>query len=128
MCTIFVFFLLLKIFAWQFCKCFATFQQTIVWALFWIPNTKLHYADSHIYFSATSGRKTSFALHPIDDFDVRDFDSQEMTYDSTGMFHWCPPRSIEEVILVWKFFAGIVSKYSATKIIFRNEIKLRWLF
>lgn len=65
-----------------------------------IPNTKLHYADSHIYFSATSGRKTSFALHPIDDFDVRDFDSQEMTYDSTGMFHWCPPRSIEEVILV----------------------------
>nr|UGC41721.1 calcium-activated potassium channel slo-1 [Ditylenchus destructor] len=30
---------------------------------------------------------------------VRDFEQQDMKYDSTGMFHWCPNRSIEECIL-----------------------------
>jgi potassium large conductance calcium-activated channel subfamily M alpha protein 1 len=29
----------------------------------------------------------------------RDFEQQDMKYDSTGMFHWCPSRSIEECIL-----------------------------
>ncbi len=28
-----------------------------------------------------------------------DFEKTEMKYDSTGMFHWCPARSIEECIL-----------------------------
>lgn len=27
------------------------------------------------------------------------FEQQDMKYDSTGMFHWCPARSIEECIL-----------------------------
>lgn len=27
------------------------------------------------------------------------FEQQDMKYDNTGMFHWCPPRSIEECIL-----------------------------
>ncbi|KAH7730180.1 calcium-activated potassium channel transcript variant 4 [Aphelenchoides avenae] len=30
---------------------------------------------------------------------VREFEQQDMKYDSTGMFHWCPARSIEECIL-----------------------------
>ena len=28
-----------------------------------------------------------------------DFEKTEMKYDSTGMFHWCPARPIEECIL-----------------------------
>ncbi len=28
-----------------------------------------------------------------------DFEKTEMKYDSTGMFHWCPAKSIEECIL-----------------------------
>uniref|UniRef100_A0AAF5I3Q8 BK channel n=1 Tax=Strongyloides stercoralis TaxID=6248 RepID=A0AAF5I3Q8_STRER len=36
----------------------------------------------------------------IRDFDItREFEQQDMKYDSTGMFHWCPPRPIEECIL-----------------------------
>ena len=31
-----------------------------------------------------------------------DFEKTEMKYDSTGMFHWTPPRSIEDCILVRK--------------------------
>ena len=29
-----------------------------------------------------------------------DFDKTEMKYDSTGMFHWTPSRSLEDCILV----------------------------
>ena len=29
-----------------------------------------------------------------------DFEKTEMKYDSTGMFHWTPSRSLEECILV----------------------------
>ena len=29
-----------------------------------------------------------------------DFEKTEMKYDSTGMFHWIPARSIEDCILV----------------------------
>ena len=29
-----------------------------------------------------------------------DFEKTEMKYDSTGMFHWTPARSIEDCILV----------------------------
>lgn len=28
-----------------------------------------------------------------------DFEKTEMKYDSTGMFHWCPARPIEDCIL-----------------------------
>jgi len=28
-----------------------------------------------------------------------DFEKTEMKYDSTGMFHWCPAKSLEECIL-----------------------------
>lgn len=31
--------------------------------------------------------------------DIGAFEQQDMKYDSTGMFHWCPSRSIEECIL-----------------------------
>ena len=38
----------------------------------------------------------------IADDQARDFDfvKTEMKYDSTGMFHWIPARSIEDCILV----------------------------
>ena len=32
-----------------------------------------------------------------------DFEKTEMKYDSTGMFHWCPARSLEDCILVSVF-------------------------
>lgn len=31
-----------------------------------------------------------------------DFEKTEMKYDSTGMFHWSPARSLEDCILVNK--------------------------
>lgn len=33
-----------------------------------------------------------------------DFEKTEMKYDSTGMFHWCPARSLEDCILVCGIF------------------------
>ena len=38
----------------------------------------------------------------IADDQAKDFDfaKNEMKYDSTGMFHWTPARSIEDCILV----------------------------
>jgi len=38
----------------------------------------------------------------IADDQARDFDFEktEMKYDSTGMFHWSPARSLEDCILV----------------------------
>ena len=40
--------------------------------------------------------------HPVIAPDKADFDFEktEMKYDSTGMFHWTPSRSLEECILV----------------------------
>ena len=40
--------------------------------------------------------KTSAGFIDSKDFD---FEKTEMKYDSTGMFHWCPARPIEECIL-----------------------------
>ena len=42
----------------------------------------------------------------IADDQARDFDfiKTEMKYDSTGMFHWIPARSIEDCILVRRNF------------------------
>ncbi|KAI1285718.1 Calcium-activated potassium channel slowpoke [Halotydeus destructor] len=42
------------------------------------------------------GNVTSAGFIDTKDFD---FDKTEMKYDSTGMFHWCPARPIEECIL-----------------------------
>ena len=42
----------------------------------------------------------------IADDQAKDFDfaKTEMKYDSTGMFHWTPARSIEDCILVRTHF------------------------
>uniref|UniRef100_A0AC35TLF4 BK channel n=1 Tax=Rhabditophanes sp. KR3021 TaxID=114890 RepID=A0AC35TLF4_9BILA len=54
-------------------------------------------------FNMGKGPKYSFASDSISDcraIDIgREFEQQDMKYDSTGMFHWCPPRHIEECIL-----------------------------
>ncbi|CAG0887609.1 unnamed protein product [Darwinula stevensoni] len=42
------------------------------------------------------GLKVGIADDQAQDFD---FEKMEMKYDSTGMFHWCPARSMEECIL-----------------------------
>ncbi|VDK86828.1 unnamed protein product [Litomosoides sigmodontis] len=47
------------------------------------------------------GRKNSLSLPPegrIIDFS-KEFEQQDMKYDSTGMFHWCPARTLEECVL-----------------------------
>ncbi|VDK87339.1 unnamed protein product [Onchocerca ochengi] len=47
------------------------------------------------------GRKNSLSLPPEGrtiDF-TKDFEQQDMKYDSTGMFHWCPARTLEECVL-----------------------------
>ena len=42
-----------------------------------------------------------------------DFEKTEMKYDSTGMFHWTPARSIEDCILdrnqvTYRFFSALI--------------------
>ncbi|CAG9533400.1 unnamed protein product, partial [Cercopithifilaria johnstoni] len=47
------------------------------------------------------GRKNSLSLPPEGrtiDFS-KEFEQQDMKYDSTGMFHWCPARTLEECVL-----------------------------
>ncbi|VBB28759.1 unnamed protein product, partial [Acanthocheilonema viteae] len=47
------------------------------------------------------GRKNSLSLPPEGrpiDF-TKEFEQQDMKYDSTGMFHWCPARTLEECVL-----------------------------
>lgn len=44
-----------------------------------------------------SGLTVGIADDQAKDFD---FEKTEMKYDSTGMFHWCPARSLEDCILV----------------------------
>lgn len=48
------------------------------------------------------GQKNSLSLPPENrtiDFS-KEFEQQDMKYDSTGMFHWCPARTLEECVLV----------------------------
>ena len=45
-----------------------------------------------------------------------DFEKTEMKYDSTGMFHWCPARSLEDCILV-----SILSLLSTKSLLCLNE-------
>uniref|UniRef100_A0A1I8EGT1 BK channel n=1 Tax=Wuchereria bancrofti TaxID=6293 RepID=A0A1I8EGT1_WUCBA len=47
------------------------------------------------------GQKNSLSLPPENrtiDFS-KEFEQQDMKYDSTGMFHWCPARTLEECVL-----------------------------
>ncbi|CAJ0590766.1 unnamed protein product [Cylicocyclus nassatus] len=49
----------------------------------------------------SSGRRTSMSIPPDGrgvDF-TKDFEQQDMKYDSTGMFHWCPARNLDECVL-----------------------------
>uniref|UniRef100_A0A915CCZ6 BK channel n=1 Tax=Parascaris univalens TaxID=6257 RepID=A0A915CCZ6_PARUN len=49
----------------------------------------------------SNGRKNSMSIPP-DGRGVeimKEFEQQDMKYDSTGMFHWCPARTLEECVL-----------------------------
>lgn len=53
-----------------------------------------------------------------------DFEKTEMKYDSTGMFHWSPAKSLEECILVsFKVLSARYSNYHLAIISHRIEIK-----
>ena len=59
----------------------------------------------------------------IADEQVKDFDfvRTEMKYDSTGMFHWTPARSIDECILVR--LRDTYTALCATKFYYRTVTK-----
>ncbi|GMS79498.1 hypothetical protein PENTCL1PPCAC_1673 [Pristionchus entomophagus] len=49
----------------------------------------------------SNGRRSSLSIPP-DGRGVdlgKEFEQQDMKYDSTGMFHWCPARNLEECVL-----------------------------
>nr|ACC68842.1 calcium-activated potassium channel [Ascaris suum] len=49
----------------------------------------------------SNGRKNSMSIPP-DGRGIeimKEFEQQDMKYDSTGMFHWCPARTLEECVL-----------------------------
>ncbi|CAI4223380.1 unnamed protein product [Auanema sp. JU1783] len=51
--------------------------------------------------SSGPGRRNSMSIPPDGrgvDF-TKDFEQQDMKYDSTGMFHWCPSRNLDESVL-----------------------------
>ena len=48
--------------------------------------------------SGPGGIQSGIADDQSKDFD---FEKTEMKYDSTGMFHWCPARPMEDCMLVW---------------------------
>lgn len=56
-------------------------------------------------FRRPTGRKNSLSLPPEGrSVDIcKEFEQQDMKYDSTGMFHWCPARTLEECVLVNQF-------------------------
>ena len=54
-------------------------------------------ADDQVQTEAAAGDMITLGLCQARDFD---FIKTEMKYDSTGMFHWIPARSIEDCILV----------------------------
>lgn len=61
----------------------------------------------NFYFRPAAARPESLGLGPLnpdqthDQVDEKDFDFDrtEMKYDSTGMFHWCQARLIEDCVL-----------------------------
>ena len=50
-----------------------------------------------------------------------DFEKTEMKYDSTGMFHWTPSRSLEECILVSTIMPETVLNYLFRRIATRQR-------
>ena len=52
-----------------------------------------------------------------------DFEKTEMKYDSTGMFHWTPSRSLEECILVSIENANIHLDVTLKPKFFRTETR-----
>ena len=52
-----------------------------------------------------------------------DFEKTEMKYDSTGMFHWTPSRSLEECILVSAENANIHFDVTLKPKFFRTETR-----
>ncbi|CAJ0939362.1 unnamed protein product, partial [Mesorhabditis belari] len=49
----------------------------------------------------STGRRSSLSIPP-DGRGVdlcKEFEQQDMKYDSTGMFHWCPARNLDECVL-----------------------------
>ena len=57
-------------------------------------------ADDQVQTEAAAGNQVMVIILGL--CQARDFDfiKTEMKYDSTGMFHWIPARSIEDCILV----------------------------
>ena len=53
-------------------------------------------------FRPNGGSDGVFTIPPDGRMDLPDdvIRLQEMKYDSTGMFHWCPARALEDCILV----------------------------
>ncbi|PAV63369.1 hypothetical protein WR25_16164 [Diploscapter pachys] len=50
----------------------------------------------------SSDRRNSMSIPPDGrgiDFTAKEFEQQDMKYDSTGMFHWCPARNLEDCVL-----------------------------
>ena len=78
--------------------------------LMWVKVSKFdHFNFQRIYIfllrptnKSTAQQKPSKLEVGIADDQAKDFDfaKTEMKYDSTGMFHWTPARSIEDCILV----------------------------
>jgi hypothetical protein len=65
-------------------------------------------------FRPSSDRPQSFSVPPdgLGGMDVsKEFEQQAMKYDSTGMFHWCPARSLEECVLVSIYFTPGSRRY-----------------
>ena len=67
---------------------------------------KIVYASCRPTNKSTAQQKPSKLEVGIADDQAKDFDfaKTEMKYDSTGMFHWTPARSIEDCILVTIYF------------------------
>ena len=80
--------------------------------------------------SASNGSHNGGGIQAgIADDQARDFDFEktEMKYDSTGMFHWSPARSLEDCILVIMSIGNLCCRKSCLCLkIFRTAIKRLW--
>ncbi|VDM56793.1 unnamed protein product [Angiostrongylus costaricensis] len=57
--------------------------------------------NDYLFLRPSSGKRNSMSIPPDGrgvDF-TKDFEQQDMKYDSTGMFHWCPARNLDECVL-----------------------------
>lgn len=72
--------------------------------MIWIKNAIKINDKCLMFYRRSFGQKNSLSLPPENrtiDFS-KEFEQQDMKYDSTGMFHWCPARTLEECVLVSK--------------------------